>query len=139
MIVKTTAAQRTRQLRTLHLMCRRISSAHSPFVAKDEAALCVWVGVRGINSCSLQALEHRLSSCGPGPSCSMAHGILLDQGSVSCIGRQILYHESSGKTFFSFLTFSLTPPFSGPSSKHYMDNQIVHMAFLASVSVPLLE
>lgn len=46
MIVKTTAAQRTRQLRTLHLMCRRISSAHSPFVAKDEAALCVWVGVR---------------------------------------------------------------------------------------------
>ena len=62
------------------------------------------VVVHGINSCSLQALEHRLSSCGPGPSCSMAHGILLDQGSVSCIGRQILYHESSGKTFFSFLT-----------------------------------
>ena len=104
------------------------------------------VVVHGINSCSLQALEHRLSSCGPGPSCSMAHGILLDQGSVSCIGRQILYHESPGKTFFSFLTFSLTPPFSGPSSKHYMDIQktfykilIVHMAFLASVSVPLLE
>lgn len=45
MIVKTTAALRTRQLRALHLMCRRISSVHSPFVAKDEAALCVWVGV----------------------------------------------------------------------------------------------
>lgn len=46
MIVKTTAAQRARQLCALHLMCWRISSVHSPFVAKDEAALSVWVGVR---------------------------------------------------------------------------------------------
>lgn len=39
-------SQTARQPHALHLMCRRISSVHSPFVAKDEAALCVWVGVR---------------------------------------------------------------------------------------------
>lgn len=40
-IVKTAASGRDRRLRALHLKCWRISSAHSPFVAKEEAcSLC---------------------------------------------------------------------------------------------------
>ena len=38
------------------------------------------LGHMGFRSCSLQPLVHRLSSCGHGPRCSVAHGIFLDQG-----------------------------------------------------------
>ena len=37
-----------------------------------------------LSSCGVQALEHRLSSCG-GLSCSTACGILPDQGSNPCL------------------------------------------------------
>ena len=36
-------------------------------------------------SCSSQALEHKLSGCGHGLSCSMASGFFLDQGLNPCL------------------------------------------------------
>ena len=38
----------------------------------------------GLSSCGSRALEHRLSSCGAGLSCSAACGIFPDQGSNPC-------------------------------------------------------
>ena len=48
----------------------------------------------GCSSCGLQALEHRVSSCGARVSCSAACGIFADQGSNPCPlhCRQILNH-----------------------------------------------
>ena len=39
------------------------------------------LGYAGVSSCGSWALEHRLSSCGHGLSCSAAYGIFPDQGS----------------------------------------------------------
>ena len=40
---------------------------------------------RGLSSCSSQALEHRLTSCGPRHFFSEACGIFQDQGSNPCL------------------------------------------------------
>ena len=50
-------------------------------------ALGAWASVVvpcGLSSSSSRALEHRLSSCGAGLSCSEACGIFPDQGSNPC-------------------------------------------------------
>jgi len=38
------------------------------------------LGCTGFSTCSSGAPEHRLDSCGPGPSCSATYGISQDQG-----------------------------------------------------------
>ena len=43
------------------------------------------LGCTNFSSCSFRALEHRLNSCGPWVFCSMACGILLDQGLNPCL------------------------------------------------------
>ena len=43
------------------------------------------VVVCGLSSCSSRALEHRLGSCDPWISCSVARGIFLDQESNPCL------------------------------------------------------
>ena len=66
-----------KELATLHLHCVGISCCRA------------WVlGHTGFSSCSSQALEHRLYSCGTlvsGLCCSTACGIFLDQGSNLCL------------------------------------------------------
>ena len=49
-----------------------------------------------------QALEHRLSSCETWVSCSVACGVVPDQGSssVSYTGRQILYHWATRQALY---------------------------------------
>ena len=60
---------------------------------------------RGLSSCSSQALEHRLTSCGPRHFFSEACGIFQDQGSNPCLLQwQVdslpLSHQGSPTTVF---------------------------------------
>ena len=51
--------------------------------------------VHGLSSCTSQALEHSLNSCGPGDLVAPQHvrySWIRDQTCVSFFGRQILYH-----------------------------------------------
>ena len=52
------------------------------------------LGCTGFSTCRSGAPEHRLDSCGPGPSHSATYGISQDQGliCVSCVGRRTLYY-----------------------------------------------
>ena len=68
----------------LFIALRRLLIAVASFVADHRHRVSV-VATRGLNSCGSQALEHRLNSCSQRLSCSVAHGIFLDQGSNSSI------------------------------------------------------
>ena len=62
------------------------------------------VGCEGFRSCSSWAPEHRLSSCGPRLSCSMACGTFQTRiEPIPCIGRQILNHWTIWEALCQFL------------------------------------
>ena len=68
------------------------------------------VVARGLSSCGFPALEHRLSSCVHGLSCSAACGIFPDQGSNPCplhwqVDFQPLCHKGSPDHMVFILQF----------------------------------
>ena len=61
------------------------------------------VAVRGLSSCDFQALEHRLSTCGPQALVALWHVRSYwarDWTCVSCIGSRILYHWATREALF---------------------------------------
>ena len=62
----------------------------------------------GLSRCRARALEHSLSSCAQGPSCSGACGIFPDQSSNPCplhwkADSQPLHHQGSPCPFFDWV------------------------------------
>ena len=68
--------------------CSRFELQHaaSVFAASKDYSWprCTGFWLLWLPLCRAQALERRLSSCGPGLSFSMTGGVFLDQGSNSC-------------------------------------------------------
>ena len=91
---------RKRALLSSSSACASHCGGFSCCQARLQRAWSSAVVARGLSSCSSQALEHRLNSCGVWAPvlCSVWESSLIrDWTRVSCIGRQILYHWATRK------------------------------------------
>ena len=61
--------------------------AVASLIAEDglQGAWALVIAAHRLSNCGSQGIEHRLSSCVSGFSCSATHGIFLDQGSNPCL------------------------------------------------------
>ena len=133
------SASRGYLLRCLGIPLLQASLAWASLVALGSQASVV--AAHGLKSCSAQALEHRLNSPVGQLSCSVACGILLDQGSNLCLlywqaDSLALRHQGNPRPFFTELCFKVISCSSNSLRKWPIDNSlqqwhIVHMAFLA--------
>ena len=84
------AASRGYSLVTVHKLLIVVASlVVEPGLQGVQTSVAV---ARGLCSCSSQALEHRLNSCGVVASQHLESSRISNRTCVSCIGRRIFYH-----------------------------------------------